>query len=273
MLLAPLCVSLMGLFVKNVHHLPAVEILFFKASLALLASYITLRCQKISLHSPHRSLLLLRGVIGTLGGVSFLIAIIKLSLPSAIILHYTSPLFAALGGIWIAREAVRKWQWLCLGISMVGVACIHGFAFNTASSYVWVGLAGAACRGLAHDIIRKVHTKAHPLVMVWHSSLVAVIVTSTYFLYDFVLPSLRDCGYLLLISGLAYGAHYCTVKAYQAALVARVSAVSYMAVIYSLVWSYMFLGEKVVGLQLLGVGLVLLSVLANAFDQPIDRNP
>jgi drug/metabolite transporter (DMT)-like permease len=109
------------------------------------------------------------------------------------------------------------------------------------------------------------HTQEHPLVVVFYAALVSVLVTSGYLLYDFVLPQSREWLSVGLVGILAYMAHYCTVRAYQLAPIAQVSAVAYTAVIYALLLSYLFLDEALDWAKLLGMGLVLLGVLLNAF--------
>ena len=69
------------------------------------------------------------------------------------------------------------------------------------------------------------------------------------------------------ISVLGHMAHYYTVKAYQLGPAASVSATSYIAVVYALLFGYLFLGETLPQLKLLGVCLVLLGVLLNLFSQ------
>ena len=117
---------------------------------------------------------------------------------------------------------------------------IKGFSRTDASWYVLIGLLGAFFRGLAANAVRTIAQKEHPLVIAFYADLVAVPLTSTCLLYNFVVPQSRDILMLGVISALNYTAHYYAVKAYQLGPLAPVAATSYVAVIYALLFSYLF---------------------------------
>ncbi len=265
MLLAPFFVSLVGLGVKGISRIPAVEILFLEAAVTLIASYTTLCYYKIPVKGKNRKLLLMRAVAGTVSTALFFITLQNIPLSSAITLHYTSPIFATVLGIAIVKEHVSPWQWVFIFISFLGVVCMNGFDLGASFLYNLLGLASALVRGAAHNIVRKMHTNEHPVVVVFYASFISVLVTSGYLLYDFVPPQPREWLPIGLVGLLAYMAHYCTVRAYQLAPIAQVSTVSYTAVIYALLFSYLFLDETFPWVKLLGMGLVLVGILLNLF--------
>jgi drug/metabolite transporter (DMT)-like permease len=257
--------ALTSLCVKLLIHIPTVESLFFNSLGALVASFATLRYRRIAVWGQHRRLLFTRGIVGTLGVTLYFFTLQHISLPSAMTLHYTAPIFATLIGIFMVKEAVSPQQWLFFALSFAGVVLINGFSLTDASWYIFSGLAGAFFRGLSSSIVRRIKHKEHPLVVTFYSYLVTVPLTGTCILYNFVRPRVQDWIILATISGLGYVAHYYAVKAYQLGPVASVSATGYIAIIYALLFSYLFLDRVFPQLTLLGVGLVLLGVLLNIF--------
>jgi|694.fasta_scaffold125527_3 drug/metabolite transporter (DMT)-like permease len=264
-MLSAFFVALTGLCVKLLIHIPAVEILFFNSLGALVASFATLRYRRIAIWGQHRRLLLTRGIVGTLGVTLYFFTLQHISLPSAITLHYTAPIFATLIGIFMVEEPVNPQQWLFFALSFAGVILINGFSLTDSSWYVFSGLAGAFFRGLSSNIVRRIEHKEHPLVVTFYSYLVTVPMAGTYVLYNFVKPQVQDWSVLVTISVLGYIAHYYAVKAYQLGPVASVAATAYIAIIYALLFSYLFLDEVFPQFKLLGMGLVLLGIVLNIF--------
>lgn len=263
MLLSSFFVALISLGVKLLSHIPAVEILFFNSLGALLVSFAMLRYRRLAIWSRNSNMLLMRGVVGTLGVILYFFTLQHIPLPSAMTLHNTAPIFSALIGIFMVQEPVSPRQWLFFGLSFVGIILINGFSLTATSWYVCGGLAGAFFRGLANSIIRKIEHKEDPLVVTFYAYLVTVPTTGAYLFYHFVNPPIQDWIGLSAISLLGYIAHYYAVKAYQIGPLAPVAATAYMAIIYALLFSYLFLNESLPPLKLLGLGLVLLGVLLN----------
>ncbi len=267
MMLSAFLTALISLGVKRLSHIPAVEVLFFNALGALVVSFTTLRYRQIPIWGQNRGLLFTRGIVGTLGVALYFFTLQHISLPSAMTLHYTAPIFAALIGIVMVQEPVRLQQWLFFALSFAGIILINGFSLTEASWYVFSGLAGAFFRGLSNSIVRKIEHTEHPLVVTFYSYLATVPLTGAYLLYNFVRLQIQDWMLLGIISALGYIAHYYTVKAYQLGPVAPVAATAYIAVIYALLLSYLFLDETLSASTLLGVGLILLGVLRNVFSR------
>jgi drug/metabolite transporter (DMT)-like permease len=253
MMLSAFFVALISLGVKLLHQIPAVEVLFLNALGALATSFGTLRYRRIPIWGKNRRLLLARGIAGTLGITLYFFTLQNISLPSAVILHYTAPIFAAIIGIFLVKEPISPRQWLFLALSFVGVILINGFSLTEASWYV------------LSAIVRKIENMEHPLVVTFYAYLITVPLAGAYMLYGFVMPQARDWIILSAISVLGYISHYYAVKAYQTGPVALVAATAYVAIVYALLFSYVFLGEALPQLKLLGMALVLLGILFNLF--------
>ena len=268
MLLSCFFTSLVHLGVKWLRHIPAVEIMFFIALFALPASVITLRYRQHSVWGQHHGLLLAQGMVSTLSVMLYFFTLQHIPLPSAVILSLTTPIFAAVIGIFIAKEALRLSQYFYFALSFLGVVLINGFALTEASWYILSGLLGALLGGLSNNLTRKIRHQEHPRVVAIYAYVVTIPLTGAYLLHNFVTPQPQDVLILSMISILGYIAHYYSIKAYQQGPIATVSATSYVAVVYALLFGYLFLGEALPSVKLLGLGLVLLGVLLHIFYQP-----
>ena len=268
MLLSCLFFSLAHLAFKWLGDIPAVEVVFFNALFALLASVAILRHRQRSVWGKNHGLLLAQGAADTLGIALYFFTLQHMPLPSAVILSLTAPIFAAVIGVCIAKEALRLSHCFYFALSFAGVVLINGFALTETSWYTFSGLLGAFFGGLTSNLTRKIRHQEHPLVVAVYSYLVTIPLTGAYLLHNFVAPQAQDVLMLSMISVLNYMAHYYTIKAYQQGPIATVSATSYVGVVYALLFGYLFLGEALPCLKLLGLGLVVLGVLLHIFYQP-----
>ena len=268
MLLSCFFASLAHIGVKWLRHIPAVEVMFFNALFALLASVATLRYRQRSVWGKNHGLLLAQGLASTLGVTLYFFTLQHMPLPSAVILNLTAPIFAAVIGIFIAKEALHLSQCFYFTLSFAGIVLINGFALTEASWYILSGLVGALFGGLSYNFTRKIRHQEYPRVVAVYSYVVTIPLTGAYLLHNFVALQPQDVLILSMISVLGYMAHYYSIKAYQQGPIATVSATAYIAVVYALLFGYLFLGETLPCLKLLGLGLVLLGVLFPIFYQP-----
>jgi len=255
--------ALVGLTVKLLSHVPAIEIVLGLSLLSLVANYVTLRYHQISIWGHNPRLLAARGLTSTLGVVFYFITIQGLPLPSALVLRYTAPIFTALMGVLMLQETVRVQQWCFFGLSFLGIVLINGFVLEETSWYVLLGLGSAVLKGLANGLIRKIEHEEHPQVVTFYGYLAGLPLIGMCYLQQPVALQGQDLLLLGCASLLGYLAHYNTVKAFQLGPIAPISAISYLAVVYALLFNYLFLNEALSWMKLLGIALVLLGVLLN----------
>ena len=112
MLLSTLLFAGMNACVKQLHHLPALEIIFFRSVFSIVASYVALRRLGIAPFGNNHRLLISRGSTGALALICYFLALQNLPLATAVTVQYLAPIFTAVLGIWLVREPVRGWQWM-----------------------------------------------------------------------------------------------------------------------------------------------------------------
>jgi len=107
----------MGLIVKSISEIPAIEIVFFRSIISLILSLGLLKMQRLPVFGNNKPLLILRGLTGAITLVTYFHILQEIPLASAVILGYLSPIMSTLLGIFIVKEKVSRWQWLFYGIS------------------------------------------------------------------------------------------------------------------------------------------------------------
>lgn len=263
MMLATFVFAIMNVAVKWVDHIPAIEVIFFRSIVSLVMSGVVLRSQKVPLFGNNKKVLILRGVAGSLGLILFFTTIQSIPLASAVTLMFLSPIFTAILGIWIVKEPVRWLQWVFFAVSFGGIMVIQGFDERISPVMALIGVGAAFFSGVAYNMIRKLKTSEHPLVIVFYFPLVTLPVTIIYLLFDWVTPIGSDWLILILVGVLTQIAQYFMTRAYQSEELAKVANIQFIGILYALGFGWVLFGESFDFMTYLGMTMVLVGVILN----------
>lgn len=263
MLLAGVFFALMNVSVKYIPHIPAIEIILFRSLFSLIFSYAFLKKQNVNVFGNNKKLLVLRGVVGSVGLISFFYTLQKIPLASAVTLQYLSPILTTILGIFLVKEKVKPIQFLFFGISFLGVVLVQGFDTRVNLLYASIGFISALFSGLAYNVIRKLKNTEHPLVIIFYFPLVTLPIACVISFFTWVQPIGWDWVILLWIGLCTQTAQYFMTIAYQNANVSKISSLSYLGVFYALIFGFLFFGEAYTPMAYLGMGMLLLGVILN----------
>jgi len=263
MLLAGLFFALMNVCVKYVSHIPTVEVVFFRSVFSLVASYVILKRDNIPVFGTNKPLLILRGVAGCIGLVGSFYTLQHIPLASAVTINYLSPFFTAILGIFIVKQPVKPIRYLYFGLAIAGVIMLKGFDPRISTLDLVIGLTAALFAGLAYNIISKLKTSEHPLVIIFYFPLITLPFVGVYTLMHWENPQGWDWAVLLLIGIFTQIAQYYMTLSYQRANLAKVASLNYLGVIYALVFGYFLFQETFSEYALLGIAVILTAVILN----------
>jgi drug/metabolite transporter (DMT)-like permease len=265
MLLAGFLFSLMNVSVKLIPHIPAIEIILFRSVFSLILTYILLRKEAIPVFGNNKKLLILRGIAGSIGLMTFFYTLQSIPLASAVTINYLAPIFTTILGIFIVKEKVRAKQFLYFGVSFTGVVIIQGFDPRITFLDMTIGLVSALAMGLAYNIIRKIKNSEHPLVIMFYFPFITIPVAALISYFVWVVPVGWDWGILLAVGLLTQFAQYFMTLAYQNANLSKVASLSYIGIIYALSFGFLIFNETYSLMVFFGMILVLFGVAMNIF--------
>ncbi|WP_233254101.1 DMT family transporter [Hymenobacter sedentarius] len=276
MLLSTLLFAGMNACVKQLHHLPALEIIFFRSIFSIVASYVALRRLGVAPFGNNYRLLISRGSTGAVALVCYFLAIQHLPLATAVTAQYLAPIFTAVMGIWLVREPVRSWQWVFFALSFGGVVLVQQGGPATPSAgpaepadlglvYLGIGVLGALLSGLSYNAIRKLRGREHPLVIVFYFPLISLPLAALGCLFHWQTPQGMDWLWLLVCGAFTQGAQVAMTRAYQLERLSRVAPLNYLGMFYALGLGYVFFGENFGPVAYAGMAMVLLGVGLNAW--------
>ncbi len=260
--------------VKAVAHIPAMETVFFRCTVATVLCVIGLRRAKASLIGSNHTMLLLRGVFGTTALFFFFLTLQQMPLASAQTIQYLSPIFTATIAIFILSESVKPLQWIFYAIAFSGVLLIEQVDERISPLYMAFGVLSAFCSGVAYNLVRSLRGKEHPLTVVLHFQLVGAVVGTLSLALAWETPQGWDWVFLFLIGVFSQLGQIFLTNALQRERIAGVAIVNYTGLVYAVAIGWVVFGEAQGIMAVLGMLLVVcgvaMSVLYGRRQQQLD---
>lgn len=261
MFLSTLAFSFANVLVKQVSHIPAMEVVFFRTVIASTFCIIGLHRANADWRGSNRTLLLLRGVFGTTALFLFFITLQNIPLASAMTIQYLSPIFTSIIAIFVLSEKVRSMQWIFYAIAFSGVLLIEQIDTRISLFYLIIGVVSAFCSGVAYNLVRSLRGREHPLTVVLHFQLVGVVVGFISLFFQWKTPAGLDWLYLFFIGVFSQLGQIFLTSALQKERVAGVAIINYSGLIYALLIGSLVFGEMQTAESLAGMLLVVFGVL------------
>lgn len=272
MLLSAFGFAVMSVFVKlaSAEGIPVLEIVAARALVSLMLSYADIRRKRIATFGIRKGLLFMRGLVGSLTLVCVYYAITQLPLAEATVLQYLYPVITAALALFFLNEKLHWTLVLSIILSFSGVLLIvrPDFLFGDLApelSYLAVlaGLSGAFGSAVAYVLVRKLSQTEDSSVIVFYFPLIALPFSLLLLGDDFVVPSLKACGILLMVGIFTQIGQICLTKALQAETAGRATAFSYAQVVFATLFGWALFDEVPDFWFVCGAVLILSGTLVN----------
>lgn len=264
MILAVINFTVVNICLKYLKHIPAIELVIFRAGITLFISYLLLRWQKKNPWGNNKKLLVIRGLFGTAGLTLFFYTVQQLPLATAVTLQYLSPIFTLIvSAIWL-KEYPQKVQWGLFLLAFLGVIVMQNDIAVTHSLALMAGIVSSFFSGCAYTTIRKLKNSEEALVIVFYFPLVTLPLVLPFAIHYWVMPVGIDWLLVACVGLFTQIAQVYMTKAYQMAKAYEVSAAKYFGIILSAIFGYLLFSESLGRETLLGMVLIMLSVGLNA---------
>src|SRR5215203_3708209 len=265
MFLSTFFFAMANVCVKQVAHLPAMEIVFFRCLLGVAFCFYGLKRANAGMKGSNRTFLLLRGVFGTTALFCFFVTVQHIPLATAMTIQYLSPIFTAIIAIFLLREKVRLPQWIFYAIAFAGVLFIEQVDERVEPIYLALGILSALGSGMAYNLVRSLKEKEHPLTVVFHFQLTGMIAGFVFTIFNWTTPAGMDWFYLVLIGIFSQLGQIFLTDALQKEKAASVAIIVYTGLIYGLSIGWLVFGEPQGAGSLIGMLLVVVGVILSIF--------
>lgn len=258
----------LGLFVRHI-SVSSGELALYRAILAalLLLIYLAATKQKIPFKEIRKALplLLLSGVAMGFNWILLFQAYKYTTVSVATLSYYFAPVLVTLACPILFKERMTAKQWICFGMSTLGIVLITGVGDMSAGSNHLLGIAfglGAACLYATVILLNKFIKGVEGLHRTFLQFLAAILVLIPYVALTsgVTLRTMDATGWAcLLIVGLFHtGVNYCLYFSSLKALPGQEAAIlSYIDPLVAVLVSVTLLGEALTPAQFIGGVLIL----------------
>lgn len=266
MFLSTFAFSMANVFVKQVSHLPAMEIVFFRCLAGCVFCYFGLRRANASFVGSNRTLLLLRGLFGTAALYFFFVTVRHIPLATAMTIQYLSPIFTTVIAIFLLREKVLPSQWIFYAIAFSGVLLIEQVDPRVSPLYLAMGIASAFGSGMAYNLVRTLKDREHPLTVVFQFQFVGMVAGLVFTIFNWSTPYGLDWLYLLLIGIFSQLGQVFLTSALQKERAASVAIIIYTGLIYGISIGWIVFGESHGAWTIVGMGVVVVGIALSVIN-------
>jgi drug/metabolite transporter (DMT)-like permease len=275
MLGAAFCFSISGACTKVLgKRISSVELVFFRNIIGVIFVLVTIYRQPLVQIGGKMSLLVFRGIIGTLALYTFFFSITKIGLAEAITYQQSYPIILALLGGYFLKEKLDTKNWIAVIVGFVGICCIFlpQFKIDIASiKYHSFGLANAIMTALAYMSIKQLSSyyDSRSIVLSFmFSGIVLPIISmvlgqyiyidSLAFLFGgFNWPAGIEWLWIGVLALSALAGQILLTKAFTFGNTGEVSAIGYSNIVFSVVFGILLGDAFPNAVSLLGILLII----------------
>ncbi|MEL0658824.1 DMT family transporter [Psychromonas arctica] len=273
MLLSAFSFALMTACVKLVstHHIPVFEIVAARGLVSLIISYVDIKRKKIPIWGNNKVLLIARGVVGTLALLCVYYAVTTLPLVEATLLQYLYPVFTAILAFLFLKERIQRSTLICILLCLLGLFAMvkPNLSLNSEVVLPWfsvfIALLGALGSGTAYVIVKRLSKCEDSSVIIFYFPLIALPLSIILLGDNFVMPDTEALILLLFVGIFTQMGQVGLTKAMQSEVAAKVSAFSYVQIIFSTILGVIIFNEVPSFWTLIGGILIILGALVNVF--------
>jgi drug/metabolite transporter (DMT)-like permease len=278
MLISALGFSLMAACVKEVNGLgiPVLEIVAARSIISAIISYIDIKRKKIPVFGHNKTLLIVRGAVGSFALMFVYYAVTTLPLAEATLLQYLHPVFTAVLALLFLKETIQRSTIACIVISLLGLFVIiqpnlvhSNIQLSGNVHYPWLsigaGVLGALGSAVAYVIVKKLTKTDDSSVIIFYFPLIAFPISMCMLGSDFVIPSLAATGLLVFVGIFTQIGQVGLTKALHCADANKATAYAYVQVLFSVFIGWAYFSEVPMMTTILGGGLIMIGALINVF--------
>ncbi len=253
--------SLMDAIVKWSDAYPVGQVLFFRGFCGMIPIFFLIpRERYFDFYKTNRPLLhLKRCLAGLIAIVAIFIALRKLPLATVVSISFAAPIFTTILSIFFLKEKVGLYRWLAVFVGFIGIIIISEPGFSSLNSYYLYPI--IFCLGLSYVAIaiRQLSSTEPVWLIGFYFSFSIMIISFFSFYQGWILPNLKDLFLLSMVGILGGLANLWLTQSYKLSEVTLVTPLKYLALVFGIVFGYLFWDEVPTIKTLMGATLVIVS--------------
>jgi drug/metabolite transporter (DMT)-like permease len=260
-IISSLCFSLIAVMVKQVKHLPLMEIIFFQALPAMIIIPMLLKKMHIFILGNNKPFLWFCGFLSIITELAQFYTFTVMLLADATTIHRLCPFFVFfLSGIFL-KEKLNLQQIPLFLLAFLGGILVIKPGFRVEMFPAIIALLAAISIAINHVNLRHLRLTDHYLVITNYMAYIGGLVSLIILLLqkNFQVPSPSDLFILILLGLVALAARISVTKAYQMAPASLVSLYTYSQIIFASIFGLLFFKEIPDLLSIIGASFIIIS--------------
>ena len=254
--------SVMDLIVKWSENYPVGQVLFFRGFFGIIPIlFLIPKDRYLNFYKTKRGLLhFKRCFSGLVAIVAIFIALRKLPLATVVSITFAAPIFTTIMSIFLLSEKVGLYRWIAVIVGFVGILIISEPGFSSLNIYYIYPI--IFCFGLSYVAIAiKQLSTSEPVWLIGLFFSISIFIMSFFSLFTqgWILPSLKDLFLLSMVGVLGGLANLWLTQSYKFSEVSLVTPLKYLALVFAIIFGYLFWDEIPTIKTLMGAALVIIS--------------
>ena len=253
--------SVMDLIVKWSENYPVGEVLFFRGLFGMITIFFLIPREKyFNFYKTNRPLLhFKRCIAGLIAIVAIFIALRNLPLATVVSISFAAPIFTTILSIFFLSEKVGLYRWLAVIVGFIGILIISQPGFTSFNIYYIYPI--IFCLGLSYVAIAiKKLSSTEPVWLIgFYFSFSIMIISFFTFHQGWIIPKLLDLFLLSMVGILGGLANLWLTQSYKYSDVSLVTPIKYLALVFAILFGYIFWEEIPTIKTLIGAFLVIMS--------------
>ncbi len=253
--------SLMDVIVKWSDDYPVGQVLFFRGFCGIIPIlFLIPKDRFINFYKTSRPFLhFKRCLAGLIAITSIFIALRNLPLATVVSISFAAPIFTTIFSIFLLNEKVGFYRWLAVLVGFIGIIIISEPGFSSLNFFYIYPI--IFCLGLSYVAIAiKKLSSTEPVWLISFFFSFSIMNLSFFTFYqNWIMPSLTDLFLLSFIGILGGLANLWLSQSYKISEVSLVTPLKYLALVFAIIFGYIFWEEIPTTKTLIGSLLVILS--------------
>jgi drug/metabolite transporter (DMT)-like permease len=251
----------MDVIVKWSDDYPVGQVLFFRGFCGIIPIlFLIPKDRFINFYKTSRPFLhFKRCLAGLIAITSIFIALRNLPLATVVSISFAAPIFTTIFSIFLLNEKVGFYRWLAVLVGFIGIIIISEPGFSSLNFFYIYPI--IFCLGLSYVAIAiKKLSSTEPVWLISFFFSFSIMNLSFFTFYqNWIMPSLTDLFLLSFIGILGGLANLWLSQSYKISEVSLVTPLKYLALVFAIIFGYIFWEEIPTTKTLIGSLLVILS--------------
>ena len=254
--------SVMDVIVKWSEDYPVGQVLFFRGLCGVIPIlFLIPKDRYFDFYKTNRPFLhFKRCIAGLIAIVAIFIALRKLPLATVVSITFAAPIFTTILSIFFLNEKVGLYRWMAVIVGFVGIIVISEPGYSSLNIYYLYPI--IFCLGLSYVAIAiRQLSSTEPVWLIGLFFSISIFILSIFSIFKegWILPSFKDLFLLSMVGILGGLANLWLTQSYKFSEVSLVTPLKYLALVFAIIFGYLFWDEIPTIKTLIGSALVIFS--------------